>query len=234
MAVCEHEIATDKGGRARAPGERPEELVPEIARYLRTVDHLAAQGTLVDVGDITQFAAPSSGVLGMSGVVYCRPEPLAGVGLALSALAAIPLVAGETEAVKAFGPTRVLGRIGRHARFYSWPPWWERGRAPVGACSGDDHSILRRLPHARVAGLFLRIDGNDRLLLRCAPEAHEKLRQVLDEAPADAAFAIVTEPDPQMASMVASLGRTTRETSATGDSSWRANSACGPSLLTIT
>ncbi len=178
---------------SRSADEDHREFGAEVLKFLRTVYLLAAQGRRVDVGGFSEFAS-SGGPGSVRGVGYLRPERITGVDIPLSSLAAIPLVGEEMDAVKAFGLTRVMARLGAHYRYYPCPLWWERKRPVVAAHLGDDASVLGKLAHANLPGVSGRIEGH-RIVLRFHPTSRDALGRALGDAPPNVALALVLQPD---------------------------------------
>jgi hypothetical protein len=189
---------------ARREGEGFESVAAEVAKLLVTISRVAAEGRLVSIGGFTEFGDPlprfASGG-GPRGVGYLRAQDLPGISAPDDALAVIPLVAGEVDAAKAFGLTRIAARLGRHYAFYPWPPWWDRDRPVLGVRDGDDSSVLGKVPHATIAGVFASVEGQagkfgSHLSIRILHSSNEIVARALATVPPGASFALVTEPDP--------------------------------------
>ncbi|MEV4511882.1 hypothetical protein AB0K00_23295 [Dactylosporangium sp. NPDC049525] len=100
----------------------------------RTVHQLAAEGRLVEAGDVSVFGQPGIDVDGrVTGFVYAAaPEDIPStVRFERPPLVALPLLAGETAVVQRFGHARVLSLLGAQERYYPHPWWFRPGRAPV-------------------------------------------------------------------------------------------------------
>jgi hypothetical protein len=100
----------------------------------RTVHRLAAEGSLVEAGDVSVFGQPGIDVDGrVTGFVYAAaPEDIPStVRFERPPLVALPLLGGETAVVQRFGHARVLSLLGAQERYYPHPWWFRPGRAPV-------------------------------------------------------------------------------------------------------
>ncbi|MFC4996433.1 hypothetical protein ACFPIJ_01180 [Dactylosporangium cerinum] len=100
----------------------------------RTVHQLAAEGRLVEAGDVSVFGQPGIDIDGrVTGFVYAAaPEDIPStVRFERPPLVALPLLAGETAVVQRFGHARVLSLLGAQERYYPHPWWFRPGRAPV-------------------------------------------------------------------------------------------------------
>ncbi|GAA1517618.1 hypothetical protein GCM10009827_035790 [Dactylosporangium maewongense] len=100
----------------------------------RTVHRLAAEGRLVEAGDVSVFNQPGIDIDGrVTGFVYAAaPEDIPStVTFERPPLVALPLLAGETAVVQRFGHARVLSLLGAQERYYPHPWWFRPGRAPV-------------------------------------------------------------------------------------------------------
>ena len=100
----------------------------------RTVHRLAAEGRLVEAGDVSVFNQPGIDIdERVTGFVYAAaPEDIPStVRFERPPLVALPLLAGETAVVQRFGHARVLSLLGAQERYYPHPWWFRPGRSPV-------------------------------------------------------------------------------------------------------
>jgi hypothetical protein len=142
----------------------------------RTVHRFAAEGRIVDAGDVSVFGRPGVDVdERVTGFVYADlPRP---------PLVALPLLGGETAVVQRFGHARVLALLGAQERYYPHPWWFRPGRAPV--LDDAEFRAATMLSRAPAYSLpFLRVvhDG-DRLELSVSAEDLPSLREAMREAP---------------------------------------------------
>jgi hypothetical protein len=166
----------------RAPGEA---LPPgDGIGLLESVARLAKGGKLVDPGGLTEFGP--RGFLGnasLRGLVYAPAKPTADVRVPPDALAAVALFGDELEAVKRYGATRVLARLGRATTFFPFPPWSERARQPV---AGALASVLEPVGGLTLPDASVSIEGDTifvRLLPTCAPLLAKAFEALPDDRP---------------------------------------------------
>lgn len=209
-------VAIDEGGIRTASGMLPALLYTTdgLARYgqremvfavtrtgapapgfpftmARTVHRFAAEGRLVDAGDVSVFGRPGVDVdERVTGFVYADPPAAlpSTVDPARPPLVALPLLGGETAVVQRFGHARVLALLGAQERYYPHPWWFRPGRAPV----LDDAefraaTMLSRAPAYNLPFLHVVHDG-DRLELSVAAEELPALREAMREAPEVCAY----------------------------------------------
>lgn len=169
----------------RAPGE---ELPPgDGIGLLELVARAAKEGNLVDRGGISGFgprgflANPS-----LRGLVYAPAQPLAGVVVPEGALAAVFLFGDEFEAVRRFGPLRVLARLGRATKHYPFPPWGERAREPL---AGALESILDKVAALPMPNAAVLIEP-DHVVLRLAPACAPLFAEALASLPPTMVFTL--------------------------------------------
>ncbi|MFI5908730.1 hypothetical protein [Dactylosporangium sp. NPDC051541] len=209
-------VAIDEGGIRTASGMLPallyttdglerhgqREMVFAVARtgapapgfpltMARTVHRFAAEGRLVDAGDVSVFGRPGVDIdERVTGFVYADPPAAlpSTVELARPPLIALPLLAGETAVVQRFGHARVLALLGAQERYYPHPWWFRPGRVPV----LDDaefraSTMLSRAPAYNLPFLHVVHDG-ERLELSVAPDELPALREAMREAPEVCAY----------------------------------------------
>ncbi|MCU0683390.1 MAG: DUF3480 domain-containing protein [Polyangiaceae bacterium] len=162
----------------RAPGE---ELPPgDGLGLLELVARSAKEGSLVDRGGISGFgprgflANPS-----LRGLVYASAQRLAGVVIPDGALTAVCLFGDEFEAVRRYGPLRVLARLGQATKYYPFPPWSERAREPV---AGALESILDKVAALPMPNAAVSIEA-DQIVLRLAPACAPLFAEALSSLP---------------------------------------------------
>ncbi|MGI5244401.1 hypothetical protein [Dactylosporangium sp. CA-139066] len=204
-------VAIDEGGIRTAGGMLPaliyttdglerhgqREMVFAVARtgapapgypltMARTVHRFAAEGRIVDAGDVSVFGRPGVDVdERVTGFVYADPPAAlpSTVDLPRPPLVALPLLGGETAVVQRFGHARVLALLGAQERYYPHPWWFRPGRPPV--LDDTEFRAATMLSRAPAYNLpFLRVvhDG-DRLELSVSPGDLPSLREAMREAP---------------------------------------------------
>ncbi|WP_432987362.1 hypothetical protein [Dactylosporangium sp. CA-233914] len=209
-------VAIDEGGIRTAGGMLPallyttdglerhgqREMVFAVARtgapapgfpltMARTVHRFAAEGRLVDAGDVSVFGRPGVDVdERVTGFVYADPPAAlpSTVDLPRPPLIALPLLGGETAIVQRFGHARVLALLGAQERYYPHPWWFRPGRAPVlSDAEFRAATMLSRAPAYNLPFLHVVHDG-DRLELSVPAEELPGLREAMREAPEVCAY----------------------------------------------
>lgn len=175
------------------PKEAADRFPRSPLEFFTDVYGLAEQGRLVDVGDFTEMSAPT--FLDHKGLLYIEPEPSQNFENRDAALAAILLTEEELEAVKAFGPTRVMARLGEAHRYYPCPPWSDRRRRSISFAQSLQESILTNVERVWMRGIRVRGEGDD-VVLRLLPRVREPLRDRLEPFPPNASLALLTNLDP--------------------------------------
>lgn len=140
----------------------PADAIPLI----KTVYHLASQGHLVGPEGRTQMGPDVIfGRKDVSGFLYVPlVEPV--VPAPDDALLVIPLLGDEFRVREAHGNLRVLAQFGYHARYFPFPPWFDRSRRALLRWDSFQSSLL-----SVTGGLFrwgirvLKIDRRVVLLL---------------------------------------------------------------------
>jgi hypothetical protein len=170
-------------------------------QFFRQVGEFAAQGRLVDVGDLTEFG--QVGFMGnFKGILYTWSLPLPGIELAHDALAAILATEEELSVVKRCGVTRVVVRLGHAYRYFPYPPWSDRSRSSVVTSSFWQRSVLSKLAlTVRVTGATVRKEQGQ-VHLRLPQKAVGLFEEGISQAPANAPIAFVANPDPEADAML--------------------------------
>jgi len=204
-------VAIDEGGIRTAGGMLPallyttvglerhgqREMVFAVARtgapapgypltMARTVHRFAAEGRLVDAGDVSVFGKPGVDVdERVTGFVYAdAPADIQStVDFERPPLVALPLVGGETAVVQRFGHARVLALLGAQERYYPHPWWFRPGREPV----LDDAefraaTLLSQAPAYNLPFVHVVHDG-DRLEITVDADELPALQEAMREAP---------------------------------------------------
>lgn len=177
----------------RFPREGPADFSEQPLRFFAQVHGFAEQGMQVDVGGITEFG--SKGLLGFKGIAYAHPYAFHDVEISFPTLAAILLTEEELEAVKTFGITRVLARLGRAHQYYPFPPWFDRTRSSLPFRKTMEESVLAQMPRIKGPGLRVWVE-NDRIVFRLLPRGGHLMRYQLSKGPSGTPLAVLTELDP--------------------------------------
>jgi len=117
----------------RGPGQKPEDYPHDILDLLEGIYKFAADGRLVDVGDVTPFGDTGFMQRDIRGIGYVAPENLPGVDMPSPALAGILLKGDEAVIAWNLTPTRVTALMGKSYRYYPYPFWSDLQRTPVGS-----------------------------------------------------------------------------------------------------
>ena len=163
--------------------------------FFAKVLELARGGRLVDAGGHSAFGG--NGFLGrpsLRGLGYVHAQPLDHVDVPENALAAVGLIGGELELTQAYGPTRVLARLGRAYGYFPFPPWSDPDRPSV-ANELPSNSILSDVAWAAIAGTRLMLADN-RVTLSLPIDALPRLRAAVASQAPDKAFVMLGEPAP--------------------------------------
>jgi hypothetical protein len=180
----------------RLPHEAPNAAPPDPLQFFGAVCNLAEQGRLVDANGFSELG--SNGFMGdrnWRGFGYLPNHPLLALPAPPDALAVIGLVGLEMDVAKRFGATRVAARLGQAARQYPFPTWAERGRACLVSPDSLEQTILNGVSVLSIPGATAVLADN-RITLRLPPARAVMLRELLAQAPPNAAFGILCELDP--------------------------------------
>jgi hypothetical protein len=175
----------------RREADEPESAFPDDAlRLFRLFHQLARQGQRVTPGQFSELGGKR--FFGHH-LVYARAQSLGGVVLPPSCLAAVQVNDDELGAVRAFGASRVLARMGEAARYYPFPPWNERRRSTVSIAAASEPSLLAQVPRYRASlGVVM---SDKRVTVIAARSAQPQLRAMFAKQRGDNAFAVLTELD---------------------------------------
>jgi hypothetical protein len=162
-------------------------------KFFKDVYRFAEQGQLVDAGDFTEFRTAS--FFDYNGLMYIEPTPFKEFEVPSPALAAVLLTDEEIQALKAFGPTRVMARLGQAYRYYPCPPWSDRTRNSLPFKRVMQESILAQCYHMRIPGIRVLLE-NKRITLRLLPGDGQQLHDALAQIPPNVPAALLTDLDP--------------------------------------
>jgi hypothetical protein len=130
----------------RGPGQKPEDYPHDILDLLEGIYKFAADGRLVDVGDVTLFGDTGFMQRDIRGIGYVAPENLPRVDMPSPALAGILLKGDEAVIAWNLTLTRVTALMGKSYRYYPYPFWSDLQRTPVGSPKDMDTSLIKKLP----------------------------------------------------------------------------------------
>jgi hypothetical protein len=176
----------------RDPDEPSDGFPQDPLHLLATIYQLADDGQRVGPGAVTGFGAQS--FLGHH-LLYVEAQPLDRVPLPPSCLAALLITTDELRAVREFGTTRVLARMGQASNYYPFPPWADRRRPGLSLARTFEHSLLSKLPRVAVHDVRVGVKSNQIIVsaLRGAqPPWQVRLAELSDDVP----LALLTALDP--------------------------------------
>lgn len=176
----------------RDPDEPSDGFPQDPLHLLATIYQLADDGQRVGPGGVTDFGARS--FLGHH-LLYVEAQPLDRVPLPPSCLAALLITTDELRAVREFGTTRVLARMGQASGYYPFPPWADRRRAGLSLARTFEHSQLSKLPRTALHDVRVGVKDNQitvSALRGAQPPWQDRLAELSDNVP----LALLTALDP--------------------------------------
>ena len=176
----------------RDPGEPSDGFPQDPLHLLATIYYSAVDGKRVGPGGVTEFDARS--FLGHH-LLYVEAQPLDGVPLPPSCLAALLITADELRAVREFGATRVLARMGQASGYYPFPPWADRRRPGLSLASMFEDSLLSKLLRGAFDDVRVGVESNQIIvsaLRGTQPPWADRLAELPDNVP----LALLTALDP--------------------------------------
>jgi hypothetical protein len=176
----------------REPGEEIERFPDPPFRLFAAIHELAERGQRVTAGGQTEFGDAR---FFERHVLYAPAQSLSGVPLPPGCLTALLVTPDELRAVRTFGSTRVLARMGQAATHYPFPPWADRRRRGLTMDRTFETSALARLPRASAQDVRATLHG-DRIVVSALrseqPSWQHRLAQLPDRVP----IALLTALDP--------------------------------------
>jgi hypothetical protein len=157
------------------------------------INQLTLAGDVLDVGGTITFDSRNL-ILGRH-VMFIRAQPLQGVDVPGSGLAAILVTQEEVFAAIAFGVTRVMARLGFASRYYPCPPWSSRRRFGISLERMQSETVLASVSRKHVSGARVVQEG-PRATIRCTRRASTELAQCLRGLQGEECLALLTDLDP--------------------------------------
>lgn len=176
----------------REPGEAAERFPDPPFRLFAAIHELAERGQRVTAGGQTEFGDAR---FFDHHVLYAPAQPLSGVALPPGCLTALLVTADELRAVRTFGPTRVLARMGQAATHYPFPPWVDRRRRGMAMERTFEASALAKLPRASAQDVRATLHG-DRIVVSALRSEQPAWQDRLAQLPDRVALALLTAFDP--------------------------------------
>jgi hypothetical protein len=176
----------------RDPDEPSDGCPEEPLQLLAAIYQVTQTGQRVTSGSFTEFGA--EGFFGHH-VLYVRAQSLTGVGLPASCLAALLVTADELRAVREFGTTRVLARLGQASSHYPFPPWADPRRRGLSLERTLEASVLSKLPRASAHDVYVGVTDNQ-ITVAALRSEQASWKERLAEVPEHAPLALLTALDP--------------------------------------
>jgi len=175
----------------RDPGD-PAGGPEEPMQLFATIAELAARGQRVSAGGVTEFGEQR---FFDHHLLYVTAQPLPGVALPSPCLAALLVSDDELRAVRTFGPSRVLARLGQAASHYPFPAWSDRRRRGLILERTFEASVLAKLPRMAVHSVHVGTADN-RIALSVLRGEEAMWQERLAQLPEGAPVALLTAIDP--------------------------------------
>jgi hypothetical protein len=176
----------------RDPDEPSDGFPDDPLRLFAAILPLTEAGQRVTSGSFTELGG--GGFFGHH-LLYVRAQALNGVSLPASCLAALLVTGDELRAVREFGSTRVLARLGQATSHYPFPPWGDRHRPGMSLTRTLEASLLSKIPRASAHDVHVGVAGGQITVsvLRSEQSSwQDRLAQVPDTMP----LALLTALDP--------------------------------------
>ena len=177
----------------RHADESPEAFPAEPLQLFSTIHALAGRGQRVVPGAVTEFGEQR---FFDHHVLYAAAQPMAGVALPVPCLAALLVTPDELRAVRAFGPSRVLARMGQATQFYPFPPWSDRRRSGLAMARTFEVSLLSRIARAMAQGVHVGV-VDERIAMSVLRSEQGVWRERLAQLPESVPVALLTAIDPE-------------------------------------
>ena len=175
----------------RERDEPPEACPEEPSEIIRLLLLVIRNGSVVTEGGFSKLGGAR---LFGGHLMYIDAQPLPGIEMPTSALAAIVITDDELETLKAYGPARVTSRLGRQAAYYPCPPWSDRERVRCARPAGSQ-TILQRVIRRRVTGITVLWDRRD-VRISVSANAQPILHETLASWSFDVPLALLTDRSP--------------------------------------
>jgi hypothetical protein len=174
------------------PDEPIDNIPDDPLRLFAAIYPLTEAGQRVTSGSFTEFGA--RGFFDHH-LLYVRAQSLAGVTLPASCLAALFVTADELRAVREFGSTRVLARMGQAAGHYPFPPWSDRHRRGLAFERTLGESWLAKSPRASAHDVHVGLN-EQQIVVSALRSEQASWQDRLAQIPETAALALLTALDP--------------------------------------
>ena len=176
----------------RDPGEPSDRVPNEPFQLFTTIHQLAESGQRVTSGSVTEFGERA--FFGHH-LLYVQAQPMAGVELPPACLAGVLVTADELRAVREFGSTRVLARLGQATSHYPFPPWADRRRRGLSLERTLEASLLSKIARASAHDVRVGLHDN-RITMSAARSEQSSWKDRLAQIPESIPLALLTAFDP--------------------------------------
>lgn len=178
---------------------------PKLPVQLFTqIGQLAKDNKIVSEGGYTEFKNQGFLAPQFKGLLYTPVSSAQGVPLPEDCIAVVPVTEDEMTVYQSAGPSRVMARLGRDARFFPFPSWCDRDRAssftPAEITEMQEDPVFKSAK-AQTFNLTAMQD-NDKLSLRLTQKTSAMLLDLLNQLPTDTALRLALGVDPRADSLL--------------------------------
>lgn len=168
------------------------------------IGQLAKDNKIVSVGGYTEFKNQGFLAPQFKGLIYTPVSIAQGVPLPDDCIAVVPVTQEEMTVYQSAGPSRVMARLGRDARFFPFPTWCDRDRTssftPAEIREMEEDPVFRSAK-AQTYSLTAMQD-KDKLSLRLTQKNSAMLLDLLKQLPKDTALRLALGVDPRADSIL--------------------------------
>ena len=176
----------------RDPAESDSAFPADPMELLATIHGLAESGQRVTAGGVTEFGERR---FFDHHVLYVAAQPLPGVALPSPCLAGLLITDDELRAVRTFGPSRLLARLGQATSHYPFPAWSDRRRRGLTLERTFEASVLSKISRMAFHNVHVGVIDN-RVTLSALRGEQALWQERLAQLPAHAPVALLTAIDP--------------------------------------
>ena len=163
----------------------------DAIRFFLGVFEAARQGQALGVGTLGEFPAGLFDGGDPLGFVCVHPGLTRDAEAPARGLRVVVLHRDELALASAYGPRRVLARLGRAARVAPFPPWWDAARPSV-AHPDDARTLLADAVRVRIGDAAL-WRSEEVVTLRLDPSSREGLHGAMARVRDGAAFSLLVD-----------------------------------------
>lgn len=144
--------------------ESGERFDPDLAMFVRELSSSPGAAASMQPGGWTEFSLGGGSLFGrtdVGGVIYAHVPPSLESFVPTDSVVCVLITESERNALAAFGPARVLARLGSQARAFPCPAWFDRERAEVITSADRTASVLSLAPSIRLRGSTVFMDSGN-------------------------------------------------------------------------